>query len=106
MASVEFLTKFLVFRLLICIFVAKKCVDMRKVVCVLLVMLMPAVAFAGDGEGKQRPWLLKGLYWVKTLIDSSAVAGKDRSYIEQLNRMGVNDLIQIHLDAYARYIGK
>ena len=56
---------------------------MRKVVCVLLVMLMPAVAFAGDGEGKQRPWLLKGLYWVKTLIDSSAVAGKDRSYIEQ-----------------------
>ena len=56
---------------------------MRKIVCVLLVMLMPAVAFAGDGEGKQRPWLLKGLYWVKTLIDSSAVAGKDRSYIEQ-----------------------
>lgn len=83
MDSVEFLTKFLVFRLLICIFVAKKCVDMRKVVCVLLVMLMPAVAFAGDGEGKQHPWLLKGLYWVKTLIDSSAVAGKDRSYIEQ-----------------------
>lgn len=83
MASAEFLTKFLVFRLLICIFVAKKCVDMRKIVCVLLVMLMPAVAFAGDGEGKQRPWLLKGLYWVKTLIDSSAVAGKDRSYIEQ-----------------------
>lgn len=83
MDSVEFLTKFLVFRLLICIFAAKKGVDMRKVVCVLLVMLMPAVAFAGDGEGKQHPWLLKGLYWVKTLIDSSAVAGKDRSYIEQ-----------------------
>ena len=83
MDSVEFLTKFLVFRLLICIFVAKKCVDMRKMVCVLLVMLMPVVAYAGDGEGKQRPWLLKGLYWVKTLIDSSAVAGKDRSYIEQ-----------------------
>ena len=59
---------------------------MRKIVCVLLVMLMPAVAFAGDGEGKQRPWLLKGLYWVKTLIDSSAVAGKDRSYIEQPKR--------------------
>ena len=56
---------------------------MRKIVCVLLVMLMPVVAFAGDGEGKQRPWFLKGLYWVKTLIDSSAVAGKDRSYIEQ-----------------------
>ena len=83
MDSVEFLTKFLVFSLLICIFVAKKCVDMRKIVCVLLVMLMPVVAFAGDGEGKQRPWFLKGLYWVKTLIDSSAVAGKDRSYIEQ-----------------------
>ena len=28
------------------------------------------------------------------------------AYIEQLNRMNVNDLIQIHLDAYARYIGE
>ena len=28
------------------------------------------------------------------------------AYIEQLNRMNVNDLVQIHLDAYARYIGE
>ena len=28
------------------------------------------------------------------------------AYIDQLNKMGVNDLIQIHLDAYARYIGE
>lgn len=51
-----------------------------------MLVLMPAVAFAGDGEGKQRPFYLKGLYWLKTLIDSSAVAGKDRSYIEQPQR--------------------
>ena len=63
-----------------------KTVDMRKTICVLMVMLMPAVALAGDSEGKQRPLLLRGLYWLKTLIDSSAVAGKDRSYIEQPER--------------------
>ena len=28
------------------------------------------------------------------------------AYIDQLNKMGVNDLVQIHLDAYARYIGE
>jgi len=46
-------------------------------------ILTPAIALAGGGEGKSRPLLLKGLYWLKTFIDSSAVAGKDRSYIEQ-----------------------
>ena len=28
------------------------------------------------------------------------------AYIDQLNKMGVQDLIQLHLDAYARYIGE
>ena len=28
------------------------------------------------------------------------------AYIEQLNKMGVNDLIKTHLDPYARYIGE
>ena len=32
---------------------------------------------------KEKPVLLQPLYWVKTLIDSSAVATVDRSYIEQ-----------------------
>lgn len=28
------------------------------------------------------------------------------AYIAQLNAMNVNDLVQIHLDAYASYIGQ
>ena len=84
MDFVVFLTIFLVFRLLIRIFVPKSA-EMRKIVC-LLMMLVPAVAFAGDGEAKQRPFILKCLYGLKTLIDSSAVAGKDRSYIVQPQR--------------------
>ena len=41
-------------------------------------------AYAGDGENeKKQPAVLKGLMWVKTLIDSMAVATVDRSYIEQ-----------------------
>ena len=34
-------------------------------------------------SAKGKPILLQPLYWVKTLIDSSAVATVDRSYIEQ-----------------------
>ena len=34
-------------------------------------------------SAKGKPVLLQPLYWVKTLIDSSAVATVDRSYIEQ-----------------------
>lgn len=34
-------------------------------------------------EAKGKPVLLQPLYWVKTLIDSSAVATVDRNYIEQ-----------------------
>lgn len=74
--------------------------------CRLLVMalmaLMPLVAVAQDitvslsvpaqkgglfhmasESAKGKPVLLQPLYWVKTLIDSSAVANVDRSYIEQ-----------------------
>ena len=41
---------------------------------------------AQEPEPKKQPFILKGLYWVKTLIDSSAVSGVDRSYIEQPKR--------------------
>ena len=34
-------------------------------------------------SAKGKPVLLQPLYWVKTLIDSSAVATVDRNYIEQ-----------------------
>ena len=34
-------------------------------------------------SAKGKPTLLQPLYWVKTLIDSSAVATVDRNYIEQ-----------------------
>jgi len=44
------------------------------------------MAFAGDGEGGKQFFLLRGLNWVKTLIDSSAVRTVDRSYIEQPKR--------------------
>jgi hypothetical protein len=37
-------------------------------------------------SAKGKPVLLQPLYWVKTLIDSSAVATVDRSYIEQPKR--------------------
>ena len=36
-----------------------------------------------SAEAKGKPILLQPLYWVKTLIDSSAVATIDRNYIEQ-----------------------
>lgn len=42
-------------------------------------------AIAKDGA-KGKPALLQPLYWVKTLIDSSAVATIDRDYIEQPTR--------------------
>ena len=36
-----------------------------------------------SASAKGKPVLLQPLYWVKTLIDSSAVATIDRDYIEQ-----------------------
>ena len=41
---------------------------------------------AQESEPKKQSFILKGLYWVKTLIDSSAVRGVDRTYIEQPKR--------------------
>jgi len=46
--------------------------------------LMPIIAMAQEGETKKNSnFVVKGLMWVKTLIDSMAVANVDRSYIEQ-----------------------
>ena len=70
---------------------------------VLMMVLMPLIAVAQDvtatlpvpaqksgslfhmasESAKGKPLLLQPLYWVKTLIDSSAVATVDRNYIEQ-----------------------
>ena len=77
---------------------------MKKIFCLLL-MLMPLAIQAQEvtatlpipaatqengnlfhmasDSAKGKPVLLQPLYWVKTLIDSSAVATVDRSYIEQ-----------------------
>ena len=48
-------------------------------------MLMPLAAYAGDGDKaeKKQSFIEKGLMFVKTTIDSMAVAKVDRSYIEQ-----------------------
>ncbi len=52
-----------------------------------IVLLLSALQIsAQESEPKKQSFLLKGLYWVKTLIDSSAVQGVDRSYIEQPKR--------------------
>ena len=77
---------------------------MKKIFCLLL-MLMPLAIQAQEvtatlpipaatqkngnlfhmasDSAKGKPVLLQPLYWVKTLIDSSAVATVDRNYIEQ-----------------------
>jgi len=75
-----------------------------RIRCILVAMvLMPLIAVAQDitaampvpaqksgnlfhmasESAKGKPVLLQPLYWVKTLIDSSAVAAVDRNYIEQ-----------------------
>lgn len=46
--------------------------------------LVPLMTFAeGEEPKKDQNFVTKGLMWVKTLIDSMAVANVDRSYIEQ-----------------------
>ena len=57
----------------------------RFIISVVLLLGCVGVA-AQEPEPKKQSFLLKGLYWVKTLIDSSAVSGVDRSYIEQPKR--------------------
>ncbi|MBR2205229.1 MAG: DUF4421 family protein [Prevotella sp.] len=76
---------------------------MRKRYLLLMIALMPLIVVAQDitatlpvpaqksgslfrmasDSAKGKPVLLQPFYWVKTLIDSSAVATVDRSYIEQ-----------------------
>ena len=57
---------------------------MRARILFFLMLLMPLTAFAGDGDAeKKQPLIVKGVMWLKTLIDSMAVATVDRSYIEQ-----------------------
>lgn len=54
---------------------------------ILIVMLLcPLTVLAEDGEAKKEFFLLRGLKWVKTLIDSSAVSKVDRDYIGQPKR--------------------
>ena len=77
--------------------------NMRKRYLLLMIALMPLMAVAQDmtasvpvpaqksgslfhmasKSAKGKPVLLQPFYWVKTLIDSSAVATIDRNYIEQ-----------------------
>ena len=59
---------------------------MKKYTILILFLLTVANATAQEPEPKKQPFILKGLYWVKTLIDSSAVHGVDRTYIEQPKR--------------------
>ena len=57
---------------------------MRKGCMLVVLALMPLMALAEGGEAKKdQNFVVKGLMWVKTLIDSMAVANVDRSYIEQ-----------------------
>ena len=57
---------------------------MRKGCMLVVLALVPLMAMAEGGEAKKdQNFVVKGLMWVKTLIDSMAVANVDRSYIEQ-----------------------
>ena len=54
---------------------------------IMIVLLLGTLQVsAQESEPKKQSFILKGLYWVKTLIDSSAVRGVDRTYIEQPKR--------------------
>lgn len=57
---------------------------MKCRICMVFLLLIPLSVSAGDGGDKKKvPGILKPVMWVKTLIDSMAVATVDRSYIEQ-----------------------
>lgn len=57
---------------------------MRIKYLIIVISLMPLAASAEGGEAKKsQNFVAKSLMWVKTLIDSMAVASIDRSYIEQ-----------------------
>ena len=57
---------------------------MRSKLLLSLIVLMPMTAYADEGENEKKEFfVVKGVKWVKTLIDSMAMARVDRSYIEQ-----------------------
>lgn len=61
-----------------------------------------------SASARQKPLLLRPLYWVKTLIDSSAVATVDRRYIEQPRQQWAvelrTDLSKSKLDMEADWV--
>ena len=59
---------------------------MNRLIISIVLLLSVVDVTAQESEPKKQPFFLKGLYWVKTLIDSSAVSGVDRTYIEQPKR--------------------
>lgn len=63
-----------------------KALNMRGIIVFIGMLLFPmAVTATNDGEegGKKQPALLRGLTWLKTKIDSMAIASVDRNYIGQ-----------------------
>ena len=61
--------------------------DMRNRMILVALALFPLMALAeGEGSKTSQNAIVKGVMWVKTLIDSMAVANVDRSYIEQPER--------------------
>lgn len=50
-----------------------------------VMMMLPLAAYAGDGDKTEKKYtgVMKGVMWLKTTLDSMAVAHVDRSYIEQ-----------------------
>lgn len=60
---------------------------MRNRMILVALALFPLMALAeGEGSKMSQNFIVKGVMWVKTLIDSMAVANVDRSYIEQPER--------------------
>lgn len=59
---------------------------MCRLTITIFLLLSTLQVSAQESEPQKQSFLLKGLYWVKTLIDSSAVQGVDRTYIEQPER--------------------
>ena len=59
---------------------------MNRLIISIVLLLSVVEVSAMAPEQTDQSGILKALYWVKTLIDSSAVSGVDRSYIEQPKR--------------------
>ena len=56
---------------------------MSRIFTTIILLLGTLQVSAQESEPKKQSFIMEGIYWVKTLIDSSAVKGVDRSYIEQ-----------------------